>query len=254
MISRFGRDSGRSAVGITPKSLILVAALLVGCAPSAAADDVDCAVVKCVALTFDDGPGPHTDRLLQVLAAADAEATFFLVGANVAADPLAAKRIADAGMEIGNHTWSHPDLTTIPAAEVATQLSRTSAAIQAATGQRPTLMRPGFGMINDAVLAEVGRQAMAAINWDVVPYDWIHDTDLAASRALLMAHIRPGSVVLLHDTFASTVDLVQQMLPVLRANGYHPVTVSRLLGPRPPGSSYGGRDNGPAVNVLQDVP
>ena len=95
---------------------------------------------------------------------------------------------------------------------------------------------------------------MAAINWDVVPYDWINDTDMAASRTLLMEQVRPGAVVLLHDTFASTVDLVAQFLPVLRANGYHLVTVSDLLGARAPGSSYGGRDNGPAVNVLQDLP
>ncbi|AQA06484.1 polysaccharide deacetylase [Mycobacterium sp. MS1601] len=223
-------------------------------APTAAADDVDCSVHKCVALTFDDGPGPYTDRLLQVLAADDARATFFLVGDKVAADPLAAKRIADAGMEIGNHTWSHPDLTTLPAAEVAAQLSSTTDALVQATGVRPAVMRPGFGMINDAVLAEVGRQGMAAINWDVVPYDWINDTDIAASRAILMEQIRPGSVVLLHDTFASTVDLVAQFLPVLRANGYHLVTVSDLLGPRVPGSNYGGRDNGPPARVLQDMP
>jgi peptidoglycan/xylan/chitin deacetylase (PgdA/CDA1 family) len=233
---------------------VVAIALLLGGAPVASADEVDCAVVKCVALTFDDGPGPHTDRLLQVLAAGDAEATFFLVGEKVAADPAAARRIADAGMEIGNHTWSHPDLTTLSADEIAAQLSSTTAAIRAATGQRPTLMRAGFGMIDDEVLSQAGRQGLAAINWDVVPYDWIHDTDLAASRDLLMTHIRPGSVVLLHDIFASTVDLVERFLPVLRANGYHPVTVSRLLGPRAPGSSYGGRDNGPAVNVLQDVP
>ncbi|MGB3481058.1 MAG: polysaccharide deacetylase family protein [Mycobacterium sp.] len=223
-------------------------------AASATAADVDCRVVKCVALTFDDGPGPHTDRLLRVLTAADATATFFLVGNKVAADPAAAKRIADAGMEIGNHTWSHPDLTTISAGEVAAQLSKTTTAIQAATGQRPTLMRAGFGMINDGVLAEVGRQGMAAVNWDVVPNDWINDTDIAASRAVLMSQIRPGAVVLLHDTFSSTVDLVEGILPVLHNNGYHAVTVSRLLGPRTPGSSYGGRENGPPVNELRDIP
>lgn len=235
-------------------AMLMVVLLWFTTQAEADADDVDCAVVKCVALTFDDGPGPHTDRLLQVLAAADAEATFFLVGEKVAADPLAAKRIADAGMEIGNHSWSHPDLTTIPAAEVATQLSSTTAAIEAATGQRPVLMRPGFGMLDDEVLSQAGHQGLAAINWDVVPYDWLHDTDTAASRAVLMAHLRPGSVVLLHDTFASTVDLVEEFLPVLRANGYHPVTVSRLLGPRQPGSVYGGRDNGPPVHDLRDVP
>ena len=235
-------------------ALLMVVLLWFSTQADADAADVDCAVVKCVALTFDDGPGPHTDRLLQVLAADDARATFFVVGEKVAANPAAARRIADAGMELGNHTWSHPDLTTLSAPEVATQLRSTTDVIAQATGQRPRLMRPGFGMINEAVLAEVGRQGMAAVNWDVVPYDWINDTDLAASRAVLMEQIEPGSVVLLHDTFASTVDLVHQFLPVLRANGYHPVTVSEMLGPRAPGSVHGGRDNGPAVNDLRDLP
>ncbi|MGH3583747.1 MAG: polysaccharide deacetylase family protein, partial [Mycobacterium sp.] len=70
-----------------------------------APDDVDCTHAKCVALTFDDGTTPFTDRLLHVLTASDAKATFFLVGNKVAADPASARRIADAGMEIGNHTW-----------------------------------------------------------------------------------------------------------------------------------------------------
>jgi peptidoglycan/xylan/chitin deacetylase (PgdA/CDA1 family) len=81
--------------------------LLSGCgtnAPSTRAAPVDCAVDKCVALTFDDGPTPYTDRLLGVLTDAGAEATFFMIGNKVAADPDGAKRVAEAGMEIGNHT------------------------------------------------------------------------------------------------------------------------------------------------------
>ena len=126
-----------------------------------------------------------------------------------------------------------------------------TSAIVAATGQRPTLMRPGFGTVDDRVLAEAGRQGLAVVNWDVVPYDWIHDRDIAASRAILMSQVQPGSVVLLHDIFDSTVDLVEQFLPVLRANGYHVVSVGQLLGPRAPGTLYGGVENGPAVNALR---
>src|SRR5882757_9122606 len=74
------------------------------------ADEVDCARAKCVALTFDDGPTPFTDRLLKILVDNDAKATFFLIGNKVARDPGAAKRIADAGMELGNHTWEHPNM------------------------------------------------------------------------------------------------------------------------------------------------
>ena len=230
----------------------LVAVL--GPAPAAAAQPVDCAVVKCVALTFDDGPGPYTDRLLEILREHRARATFFLIGDKVAADPAAAARIAAAGMEIGNHTWSHPDMTMLGPQEIVAQFAGTSDAIEATTGQRPTLARTGGGTINDAVLDEAGRQGLAVINWDVVPSDWINDEDVAATRAVLMRQIKPNSVVLLHDTFATTVDVVAQFLPVLAANGYHMVTVTEMLGSRPPGSLYGGRDNGPPADELVDAP
>ena len=115
-------------------------------------------------------------------------------------------------------------------------------------------MRTAGGVINDQVLEEAKRQGLADINWDVIPFDWINDSNIAATRYMLMTQIKPGSVVLFHDTYSSTVDLVYQFIPVLKANGYHLVTVSHLLGEREPGSSYGGRDNGPPVNDLHDIP
>ncbi|SBS77520.1 Predicted xylanase/chitin deacetylase [uncultured Mycobacterium sp.] len=217
-------------------------------------DQVDCARAKCVALTFDDGPTPFTDRLLQVLADGDAKATFFLIGNKVARDPGSAKRIADAGMEIGNHTWEHPNMTTIPTEDIASQLSKATDAITAATGRAPTLFRPAGGLSDDVVVAEAGRQGLSQILWDVIPFDWINDSNTAATVYMLKTQIRPGSVVLLHDTYSSTVDLVYQFLPVLRANGYHLVTVSHLLGSRAPGSSYGGRENGLPANDITDIP
>lgn len=222
--------------------------------PVAHADAIDCSQVKCVALTFDDGPASDTDRLLQILRANDAAATFFLIGDKVTADPAAARRIVDAGMEVGNHTWSHRDMTTLSPGEVAAEFSRATVAIEDATGRRPTLARTGFGAIDDPVLAEAGRQGLTAVNWDVVAFDWLNDANIAATRAVLMEQIAPNSVVLLHDTFASTVDLVEQFIPVLRAYGYHLVTVSQMLGARAPGSLYGSRENGPPSNELVDIP
>jgi peptidoglycan/xylan/chitin deacetylase (PgdA/CDA1 family) len=221
---------------------------------SVSADEVNCAEAKCVALTFDDGPSPFTDRLLDVLNAKGAKATFFLIGNKVALDPPAAKRIADAGMEIGGHTWEHPNMTTIAPEEIPRQLSAATSAIAAATGTAPTIYRPAGGLSNSAVRAEAGRQGIAEILWDVIPFDWINDSNLAATAYMLKTQIKPGSVVLLHDTYSSTVDLVYQFLPVLIANGYHMVTVSHLLGHREPGTSYGGRENGPPVNEIRDIP
>ncbi|HZQ34177.1 MAG TPA: polysaccharide deacetylase family protein [Mycobacterium sp.] len=233
---------------------VLVVGWLTGHVQKAGADDVNCAKVKCVALTFDDGPGPYTDRLLQILKDNDAKATFFLIGNKAAANPAGAKRIADAGMEVGNHTWEHPNMTTIPPEDIASQLSKASDAIKAATGQAPKLWRPAGGLTDDAVNKVAAQQGLAAILWDVIPFDWMNDANTAATRYMLMTQIKPSTVVLFHDTYSSTVDLVYQFLPVLKANGYHMVTVSQMLGPRAPGSVYGGRDNGPPANDLQDIP
>lgn len=245
---------GLVVLGVLAAVTVVVISLLTGHATRETPDDVDCAQVKCVALTFDDGPGPYTDRLLQILEDNNAKATFFLIGNKVAANPEGAKRIADAGMEVGSHTWEHPNLTTIPPQDIPAQFSKATDAIESATGRRPTLVRTAGGLINNAVLAEAGRQGLADINWDVIPFDWANDSNLAATRDLLMSQIRPNSVVLLHDTYSSTVDLVYQFIPVLKANGYHLVTVSQMLGPRAPGSLYGSRENGPPANDLVDVP
>ena len=233
---------------------VLIVGGLTGHVRKASADNVDCSQVKCVALTFDDGPSPYTDRLLQILKDNDVKSTFFLIGNKVAANPAGAKRIADAGMEVANHTWEHPNMTTIPPEDIPSQISKTNDAIQAATGQRPKLLRTAGGLINDNVLAAAKQQGMADVNWDVIPFDWMNDSNTAATRYMLMTQIKPGSVVLFHDTYSSTVDLVYQFIPVLRANGYHLVTVSQLLGPREPGSSYGSRDNGPPANDITDIP
>ena len=250
------RDWPRVSIAVFVAVLVAVAASVVVAYRTArgSADGVDCSRVKCIALTFDDGPSPFTDRLLGILADNDAKATFFLIGNKVARDPAAVARITAAGMEVGSHTWEHPNMSTIPVTAIPTQLSRATEAIAVATGRAPALYRPAGGLSSDAVRAEAGRQGLAEILWDVIPFDWINDANIAATTYMLKTQIKPGSVVLLHDTYSSTVDVVYQFLPVLEANGYHLVTVSHLLGTRAPGSSYGGRENGPAANDIRDIP
>ncbi len=242
----------RTVFGVVAAGAVLLIGGLTGHVTRA--DGVNCAVVKCIALTFDDGPGPYTDRLLQILKDNDAKATFFLIGNKVAANPAGAKRIADAGMEIGNHTWEHPNMATIPPEDIAAQFTKANDAITAATGRTPTLYRPAGGLSDDVVRQTAGRFGLAEILWDVIPFDWANDSNTAATRSMLMTYVKPGSVVLFHDTYSSTADLVYQFIPVLKANGYHLVTVSELLGSRAPGSSYGSRENGAPVNELRDIP
>ncbi|MFV0495387.1 polysaccharide deacetylase family protein [Mycobacterium sp.] len=243
---------GRVVFGAAVAAAVLVVGGLTGRVTRA--DNMDCAVVKCVALTFDDGPSPFTGRLLKILRDDDAKATFFLIGNKVAANPAGARQIAEAGMEIGSHTWEHPNMTTIPSEDIDGQFTRANQAIAAATGAAPVLYRPAGGLSNPEVRRHAATFGMGEILWDVIPFDWANDANIAATRALLMSQVKPGSVVLLHDTYSSTVDLVYQFIPVLKANGYHLVTVSELLGPRAPGSSYGSRENGPPVDVLHEIP
>ena len=242
----------RTVFGVVVAGAVLVIGSLTGHVTRA--DNVSCAVAKCVALTFDDGPGPFDARLLQILKDNDAKATFFLIGNKVAANPAGAKAIADAGMEIGSHTWEHPNMTTIPTEDIAAQFTKANDAINAATGRTPILYRPAGGLSDPVVRQAAGQAGLAEILWDVIPFDWANDSNTAATRYMLMTYIKPGSVVLLHSTYSSTVDLVYQFIPVLKANGYRMVTVSELLGSRAPGSSYGSRDNGPPVNGLRDIP
>lgn len=243
---------GRMVIGVVAAVAVLVIGGLTGHVTRA--DNLSCSVVKCVALTFDDGPSPFDGRLLQILKDNDAKATFFEIGNKVAANPAGAKQVADAGMEIGSHTWEHPNMATIPPEHIAAQFSRANDAITAATGRTPTLYRPAGGLSTDAVRQTAAKFGLAEILWDVIPFDWANDSNTAATRYMLMTYTKPGSVVLFHDTYSSTVDLVYQFIPVLKANGYRMVTVSELLGPRPPGSSYGSRENGPPANQLHDIP
>src|ERR1700744_2470815 len=145
-------------------------------------------------------------------------------------------------------------MTPLPPADVPGQLAKANDVIAAATGVTPTLWRPPGGLTDVGVNEQAGKLGLAGILWDVIPYDWINDSNTAGSRQLLMTQMKSGSVVFLHDTYSSAVDIVEQFIPVLKATNYHFVTVTQLLGQRGPGSVYGSRDNGPPANDLHDIP
>lgn len=199
---------------------------------------VDCKKVKCVALTFDDGPGPYTARLLHMLRKYGAKATFFVVGQMVAADrERTLIRIVEDGHELGNHTWSHPDLTAVPGDVLHHQFRRTQDLVERLTGLRMTLMRPPYGSTDGRVAAETRREGLAQILWNVDTLDWLdRSAPIVARRA---AQAKPGSIVLMHDIHHTTVDAVPKILDVLAHKGYTFVTVSELYGKPPaPGRKY----------------
>ncbi|WP_133910879.1 polysaccharide deacetylase family protein [Streptomyces sp. NBC_00582] len=216
---------------ISAVTAALCGSTLAGTATSASATTtaatVDCRRVKCVALTFDDGPVADTQRLLRILKDRGVSATFYLVGKNVQRYPSTARDAARAGHQIGNHSWDHADLTRLSAAAVRSQFSRTDAAIKQATGKKPTTVRAPYGAHNATVRAAAARPL---VHWSVDTLDWKY-RDTARIIRVVNANTRPGDIVLLHDIHRTTVDAVPGIIRALTARGFHFVTVDQLFAP-----------------------
>lgn len=177
-----------------------------------------------IALTFDDGPGEYTEELINCLVENNAKATFFMLGQNVEAYPEIAKKLSDAGMELGNHSYSHPDLVTIGAEAAAQQISNTDAALKAATGFEATVMRPPGGSFNDSVKAAINHPL---IIWSIDTRDWATKSE-DQTYQVVMDNAQDGSVVLMHDIHEWSVKAAIRMIPDLIAKGFKLVTVSEL--------------------------
>jgi peptidoglycan/xylan/chitin deacetylase (PgdA/CDA1 family) len=202
----------------------------------------DCLVVRCVALTFDDGPVADTQRLLGMLASAGVKATFFDIGEMAADNPEAVRAELEQGNEVGNHSWSHPQMTHLTDDRVRDQVHRTAQELASIDGLRPTLFRPPYGDMNDRVRAVLAEQGDPVILWSVDTLDWLHrDPDSVYRRAV--SGVRPGSIVLMHDIHPTTVAAVPRVIAELTRRGYTFVTVSELFGGKlEPGVIYTGRE------------
>lgn len=203
-----------------------------------AAPSVDCRKVKCVALTFDDGPGPLTGGLLDTLVRERVPAAFFLVGRMLRQHPEVARRIASTpGMTIANHTLSHPMLTRIGAAEARREIVGNTALITKVTGVRPRYLRPPYGLHNAAVDAVARSQGQAVVLWSAGALDWQYDKPGRIVEVTL-PQIAPGAIVLAHDIHPWTVKAVPTLVAKLRAKGYTLVGLDDILGPTKAGRTY----------------
>lgn len=199
---------------------------------------VDCTEVKCVALTFDDGPGPQTGELLDILVEQRVPATFFLVGYSVRTYPKLARRIAETdGMIVANHTSNHPMLTRIGAAEARREIVANSRLIARVTGRQPRYFRPPYGMHNartDAAARSVGQPVVL---WGGGLLDWQYRS-AAKIVEVTMPQVRPGAVLLAHDVHRWTIDAVPTLIRRIRAKGYVLVGLPDILGRTRPGKVY----------------
>jgi peptidoglycan-N-acetylglucosamine deacetylase len=176
-----------------------------------------------VYLTFDDGPTPAwTPRVLELLARYQARATFFVLGRSAAAHPELVRQAFAAGHGVGNHTWSHRRLTGLRGAELAAEVSATSAAIQQITGVPVRCLRPPFATVDAASAEQVRALGLGLVLWDIDTNDWLRPgTGAIAGRVL--DRVRSGDVILMHDgggDRSQTVAALEQVLATLSASGY----------------------------------
>lgn len=183
-----------------------------------------------VALTYDDGPHEKlTPQLMRTLKEAGAKATFFLLGVQVELYPEIAKALVAEGFELGNHSWSHRDMTKMTEAQIRDEVRRTQDAIEQATGVRPKLFRPPYGNINDRVFSVLREEGLDVVLWSIDPRDW----DMKKSNDTVVATIEKqatgGSIVCIHDIHKRTVEATPRILEAVRAKGLGFATAGELI-------------------------
>lgn len=177
-----------------------------------------------VALTFDDGPGQYTDKLLDCLEENGAKATFYMLGQNVEKYPDIVKRMHDLGMELSNHTYDHKDLTKLTQSQITEEIEKTNTLIENAAGVRPDTLRPPGGSYNEAVQNLAG---MPIVKWSIDTKDWKTKSENQTYQCV-MDSVQDGSIVLMHDIHQWSVDAALRLIPDLMEEGYKLVTVQEL--------------------------
>lgn len=189
-----------------------------------------------VALTFDDGPDPiATPALLDLLKRENVRATFFLIGRNVDAHPEIARRIADDGHLIGNHTYTHRWQNTLSwGRAIAKDMSDAQDAIRRATGITPKYFRPPVGLTTPHFQTALKRVGLKLIAWTVRPRDGVKSADVVIEYVVRKTHV--GSIILLHDGNAPAekiTQIVESVIRELRGNGFAMVRLDELIAPQP---------------------
>ncbi len=190
-----------------------------------------------IALTFDDGPSESTGELLEILARYRVPATFFQCGANVRRLPTAAREVAAAGHEMGNHTDSHPLLALRSSDFIYRELARAQESIEQATGVRPRYFRAPYGARWFGLRAAQERLGLRGVMWSTIALDWKRQTPAVVSRLLVGA--TRGAILCLHDgrilqhrpDIGVTLQAVRELLPKLLEQGFHFEKVTDILCP-----------------------
>lgn len=180
---------------------------------------------KSVCLTYDDGPSDNTASILNTLKSNGALATFFVVGERVSWYPDSIKSMSGMGCQIGNHSYTHPYYSNLSSDQIKSQIKKCNSAVKDYAGVKPTVCRTPGGGQSSAIKSAVG---MPIILWSIDTLDWkVRNADSVYSNAL--SNVKDGSVILMHDLYASTAEATKRIVPALKNKGFQMVTVEEMV-------------------------
>jgi peptidoglycan-N-acetylglucosamine deacetylase len=194
-----------------------------------------------VALTFDDGPSRFTPRLVRALRRVHAPATFFPVGYAIERFPRHLRLLRRRGYTIGDHTMSHPLMSELPGPRQLAEIDGQVRLLREAGVAYPRLFRPPYGAFDAWTRGLIQERRMLMVLWSVNPEDYNRPGAKAIVKRVL-AGVKPGAIVLLHDgggDRSQTVEAVPRIVRGLRARGFRVVSVPRLLADDPPPRKQG---------------
>ena len=184
---------------------------------------------KITALTFDDGPHEKTIEILDVLLKYNAKATFFCIGKQIEKYPEIVKRIIAEGHAVGNHSYSHSNWNGFfSSKKIVSEIEQTNQLIAQYINRKTQLYRPPFGVTNPNIAKAISQTNQVAIGWNIRSLDTvIKNEDAILNR--IKKRLKPGSIILLHDTSTKTVSVLEQLLLFLQSEGYKTKTIEELL-------------------------
>lgn len=184
---------------------------------------------KRIALTFDDGPEENTLKILDVLDRFQVKASFFCIGKKIEDNPEIFKKIIERGHMVGNHTYSHTrKMGFLSTSNIIRELEACDEIAERISGKKLRTFRPPFGIINPKVQRALQFTEHQVIGWNLRSYDGILSSKNYILKRILKK-VKAGDVILLHDNRNETVEILEQLLLFLQANGYKPVRVDNLF-------------------------